>query len=737
MTAPKKEFVDYYKKWYVPNRMVAIVVGDVDVEATKKLITEQFTSLKAPAVAPVNPSFGKVTTGKGFTAKLHTEKEAGQVTISVTAARPSPQLPDNTATRRKHMIRQLADSMLNRRFEVLAKKEGSPFISAASEYQDWLHFVESSSLEISAKPENWDKSLAAGEQELRRAVLHGFTKSELAEASANLLNVAENDASEASTRKSRTLADEISKGISEREVFVHPSDVLAWVKAELPKVTLEQTHEALKSAWTTEDISVFVGGNLTLEDAANAIASTWKKSRGVEVQPKTDDGEQAWAYTSFGEPGKITSQKTVEDLGITQVIFANGVRLNIKATDFSKDTIQIAASIGEGKLTAPKDKPGLPAFTQNVFEQAGLGKHSVDDLQRVLAGKTVDINFAVGDDSFSLAGKTNHKDLAEQFQLLAAFLSDPGWREDGLPRLKMSLPSEYQKMEHTPEGVMNTKVNAFTHGDDYRFVFPKQEELAARTVAEMKEWVGPQLKSGYLEIGVVGDLDVKEVIKAAAATVGALPARAAERPNQDELRKLAFPKGTAEKEFPFTSKIPKSMALVFWPTTDRLKDVKLSRRFSLLAEILSDRVRKKVREELGESYSPRVASMMSDTWPGYGQMMAMMIADAKDAKSLTEIAEKLATELAAGGVNADELERARKPILTSLVEQRRSNAYWLSTVVLPSQSKPERLDWARTMMEDFQSVTVEDLNALAKQYLKDGSGTAVRVVSTGETEEKK
>ena len=76
---------------------------------------------------------------------------------------------------------------------------------------------------------------------------------------------------------------------------------------------------------------------------------------------------------------------------------------------------------------------------------------------------------------------------------------------------------------------MKAKVNAFTHSDDYRFIFPRQEELAARTMAEMRAWLEPQLKSGYMEIGVVGDLNVQEVVTAAAQTIGALPSREVER----------------------------------------------------------------------------------------------------------------------------------------------------------------------------------------------------------------
>jgi zinc protease len=123
--------------------------------------------------------------------------------------------------------------------------------------------------------------------------------------------------------------------------------------------------------------------------------------------------------------------------------------------------------------------------------------------------------------------------------------------------------------------------------------------------------------------------------------------------------------------------------------------------------------------------------MMSDTWNGYGQVMAMMTADAKHTAKLCDIAKELGAAFAAKGASEDELERARKPLLTSLEEQRRNNTYWLGTVVTPSQSKPERLDWARTMVDDFKSAALADINRLAMEYLKADAATAVRAVSTG------
>jgi zinc protease len=77
----------------------------------------------------------------------------------------------------------------------------------------------------------------------------------------------------------------------------------------------------------------------------------------------------------------------------------------------------------------------------------------------------------------------------------------------------------------------------------------------------------------------------------------------------------------------------------------------------------------------------------------------------------------IAGDLQANGVTPDELERAKKPILTAVRESARTNQYWLGAVLGSCQEFPQRLDWARTRQTDVESVTKADLDALAKTYL--------------------
>jgi zinc protease len=100
--------------------------------------------------------------------------------------------------------------------------------------------------------------------------------------------------------------------------------------------------------------------------------------------------------------------------------------------------------------------------------------------------------------------------------------------------------------------------------------------------------------------------------------------------------------------------------------------------------------------------------------------------DPDKAAKINETVSALADELAKNGVTADELARAKNPVLTLLRESSRTNAYWLGAVLATAQELPQRLDWCRTRYADNEGITKADLDALAKQYFS--SKRAFRVV---------
>ena len=112
-----------------------------------------------------------------------------------------------------------------------------------------------------------------------------------------------------------------------------------------------------------------------------------------------------------------------------------------------------------------------------------------------------------------------------------------------------------------------------------------------------------------------------------------------------------------------------------------------------------------MREEIGGTYSPWPVSDASETFPGYGYLVANVDVDPAMAEKISDLVISVADDLATNGVTEDELERARQPLLTEMQQSLRTNNYWLNGVLARAQKKPEVLDWARTRLADVKAIT--------------------------------
>ena len=77
----------------------------------------------------------------------------------------------------------------------------------------------------------------------------------------------------------------------------------------------------------------------------------------------------------------------------------------------------------------------------------------------------------------------------------------------------------------------------------------------------------------------------------------------------------------------------------------------------------------------------------------------------------------ISLDLATTGVQEEELLRVKKPTLTSLKDKIRTNSYWLHSVLAGSSMYPDQLQWPTTILEDYQSITADELSLLAEKYL--------------------
>ncbi|MDR2673490.1 MAG: insulinase family protein [Opitutaceae bacterium] len=780
----REHLAAFYDAWYRPERMAVIAVGDFDPAAVAGRIAGVFSTLAARAPARPDPGLGSIPAFAGTRAAWLPEAEAPAAGVSIQSITAIQPEADTAAARLEKLPRTVALAIVNRRLSILAKKENAPFSRGVVYASEGFDLFRNAGIDLTCRPAQWPAALALGEQELRRALEHGFDDAELREAAANILNSLEQAVRTAATRRSDSLASGLISALVNDRVFTTPDDDLALFKPALEKITAAECLAALRAAFDAPGRYLTVMGNAVIESGADAppagssgaddppvdgaprrpshpsgqdgsstaspaaaataattatnapanaaatpadiITAVYEKSRATPVAAPETAAAAAFAYTDFGPAGKITSSEHVADLDLDLAAFANGVRLNTKKTDFEAGRIHITVRVGTGRLTEPRDQPGLATYINSTFLAGGLGKHSADDLQRILAGRTVGTGFSVADDALVFTARTNRDDLLLQLQLIAAHLTDPGHREEADRQARKAFEQFYTRMRHVPNGPLQLEMPRLLAGGDPRFGVPAQAELAARTPAEARAWLAPQFAAGPVEIAIVGDLDPAAARDAVARTLGALPPREARPPLEAE-RRAAFPEKPFAKNFTVETEIPKGVLALYWPTTDS-RDVGVARRLSLLTAVFRDRLRVQVREKLGDTYSPSAYSAPSDTYRGYGLLASSVTLDPAKVEIVAQTIAAIADDLAQNGVTAEELERARLPILTSLRESARTNAYWLGSVLGAAQEQPERLDWSRTRHADFEGITKAELDALAKKYLP--SDRAFRAIVT-------
>jgi len=744
-SAGRAQLLDFWNTWYRPERMIVVAVGDFDPKKVEKQISKTFSPLKARAPAWPEPDLGEVKPLTRNRALYYYEPEAPSTTVRVTNTNPYalPWVPkeDGFALRMMDFMTEIAVSTFNRRLREVAKQEGAPFLTAGVAREAKFRFYREAALEINTTGEQWVAALAAGEQELRRAVNHGFRQDEINEARAEFLTAIETMAKNAGARRTRDLADEIAEALYEGRVFTHPHFDYMVYRAVLEKLESKMVSSMLAllfvsqpesgQVWSTKERYhyISVSGNAVIEaeegkSPGERILAVEAASRLVDVEPLAERETPEWAYAHWGEPGEIVSDERVKNLDLRLIRFANGVRLNLKRTTFEPGIIRTRARVGEGRISEPTDLVGAAILAQTTFNAGGLAAHDTGDLGRIFAGRQGGSRFTVEDDAFLLFGETTPADFRLHLQALAAQLMAPGWRPEALRQASTGLTQMYQHFQHSADGILAVELPKRLKSGETMHGFPEKEVLLSRTITEVREWLGPQLETGPVELAVVGEFDPEEMIAAVAATLGALPPRA-ERRDLRGLRSVVFPAQPFSETYRIPTRVDKGEVRVYWPANDAI-DARRGRQLVLLGKVLEDRLRVQVRQKLGASYNPTATVHASGVFEGYGYWEAACSVDPSKAQQVVELIVKIGDDLARNGVTKEEFSRAQKPLITRTTQMLSSNQYWLG-VLSKAQERPDAIEDARKRPQrDIETITAAEISALAAEYL--GAARASRVI---------
>jgi zinc protease len=703
-----------YERVYRPENTALIVVGDFDADLVEAEIREHFASWAPEPIVPVDDP-GPVPFDHAGQTDVYIDPALPE---QVTVSRHGPALDrtDTKAFRERNVRRQLGYNIVNRRFQRLTRLEDPPFRSAGLGTGEVFDAGRTTNLVVYAPEGEWRRALAAAQAEYRRALEFGFTEAEVAEQVANLRTSLENNAAGAATRPNSSFITGAITLLQDGQVPTTPESSLERFVEHLPGITPASVLEALKEELVPLDNPLIrFEGRTAPEGGAEALRAAWDEGMAGELAAEDSAALAEWAYDEFGAPGAVVSDTVEPLMGIRTIRFANGLRLNLKKTDLQRDRISVQLHVDGGQMLNTREDPVATAMA-SALPVGGLGKHTTDELQSILAGKSVGFAFGAGEETFVMNAQTTPRDLPLQLQLLAAAVTDPGYRPAGEAQYRRNIENFFAQLTATPDNALSNTLGGIISDGDPRFTMRPKEEYLGLTFARLREAIADRLASGALELAVVGDIDEAQTIELVAGTLGALPARESEFRAYDGNRDRSYTADRSPRTIAHDGAADQAIVRMTWPTRDDSDPVEVLT-LELLERVMRLELNDKLREELGQTYTPSTNASHSRTYPGYGTFTIAAPVDAGQVDAAREAMLETVQALIAAPVDDDTLLRARRPVLESYDNALKTNAGWMN-LADRAQSEPERIERFARAKERLSALTAADVQAMAARYLK-------------------
>jgi zinc protease len=705
----------FYRAFYRPERVTMIVVGDVDPPELAAKLNTQFGDWRGVQSERVPQADGEPQVAQPV--HVDTEPRVGNF-IQVTWTSPDDGAKDSVGRRRTDLVTTVALDVLDRRYDIVEQRPHPPFYASAADQSRQPEIGSITGITVSFEEGEWRSALKHMEA-IRRGTLKGPIRQQEVDAiAARILARYRTSAETTENHVTPRIADVLLSDLDQQRVSVSSVDEYALARGELQGLKVATVAKALQASFVGAGPRVYLRTVAPVERGDAALASAVALSRSGGTESVIVPVATKWPYTKFGTAGRVSSRTHIDDLDVTAVVYANGVHLNVKRTQFAPDQVEVIVSIGQGVRDLPLHGPPLDWAINNVFIGAGLKDLDFDSMRALLANKRFGAGFLANDLAFALAGSTRARDLDVQLQLLAAYCVAPALRAGVFEQSRNGYMNIIQGWQGDPYRLLQFDLQGLLKSGDFRYTQPTLDGMRNVRVQNLRDFLLPELRDAYMEVTVVGDVDVDEAITSLGKTFGALNPRqpAAESPNADG----PFPPAT---QSPIVRAHQggdnQGAAAIAWPSADMLSDGKRFYALSMLSSVMNTRLSERLRASLGTSYSGQVAYWSPEVGPeSAGALVATAdISPANESVFFEEVA-KISADLRTNLISPEELDRARAPRSANLKSSMALNGFWMHWLDL-SQRDPRRLEFARNAMTYLNSVGAKDVQAMAQEYLKD------------------
>lgn len=725
---PYQAIRDYYAKWYRPDLQGIIIVGDIDVDQMEAKIKSVFADVKKP-VNPAERVYYPVADNQEPLVYIGKDKEIDDPTIEIYFKQdPTPDsIKGNMAYLLQQYMLSMTTSMLNSRLNELRQSANPPFIYAGCYYGNYFlaQTKDAFTLSISSKAEGINEALKAGLTELERVRRYGFTESEYERARANYLQRLESAYNEREKTKNDSYVNEYINHFLMAEPIPGIEFEYTTMNQIAPNIPVMAINQAIQQGGLLPDNNqvVFIAApekeGIVCPTKEEVVAQL-KGMKDLKVEAYVDKVSNEPLMKEAPKGGKIVSENTNAIYGTTELTLSNGVKVYIKKTDFKADEIQMkGVSLGGTSLFPDNDKLEM-SYLNSVIQAGGLGNFSKVDLTKMLAGKKVSVNAAVGANTEGITGSCSPKDFETMMQLTYLSFTAPRKDMDAFASLKSRIKAQLESAESNPLSSINDTIQKMMYGYHPRYFSMKPEMVDQINYDRIIEMYKDRFADASdFRFFLVGNVDIEKVKPLIEQYLGALPSTGRKETFRDNHMDIA--KGMLENTYAKEQQTP--MATVFMLYSGKCKyDLKDNLLMSFLTQALDMVYTEEVREKEGGTYGVSSYGQLSKHPNEKFMLQIVYQTDPAKKDHLNGIIDAQMKKMASEGPTEEHLQKIKEYMLKKYKDNQKENGYWLNNL---DEYFYTGVDYTQGYEEAVNNITVKDVQKFAADLVNQGNKITV------------
>lgn len=540
----RDRILDFYEKWYRPEFMSVVAVGDISEASLEQLIKEILGEIPKSKDSVQLPKY-TIPVQEEKSIVVFKDPEQKYEIINFFQPRPDSKIAMTEGDMRNELALEIAREVFQNRISEIINQENSGLLDGfASE----LAFVKHSDFEyygIVPNANQFEAALKILLDEVDRMLIFGATKSEVKRVKDSYLANVEQDFKNKDKIKSATHAGLLVDNFLYGDIVISRNDNYRICKSAIEKITLDEINSAFRKYYSDRGTIMFIQAPDSATDIPDedTLMDIWVNYKNTEVlQAYQDDVDDDILMERPKTKGQIKSQNYISELDVKEYIFDNNVRVLTKKTDFVENQILMYGVSKGGMYKVPEENVPSAKYSVNHMFGSGMNGLTYNQLVKKISSKNADIDISINNTTETIEGSGTNEDFEVALQMTNLVFTKPQFTDAGWNTLMDNINEVAVKHGLQPREVFTDRIRQILYGNDiYSASLTPEYAKQMNAKTSEQEFKNRFANAADFTFIFVGDFEEEKLLELLAYYLGSI--ETTNKYENQEYKQYDFPAG--------------------------------------------------------------------------------------------------------------------------------------------------------------------------------------------------